>query len=108
MSLLLPCLITIAIETMLFAAAGYRERLFLLLCACVNAATNLSLNLLMSLLYAMGAELTLAVYPLEAAVVLIEFLVLAAVKGRSWKLFLLVLAANVLSYGAGILIYGHV
>jgi hypothetical protein len=108
MTMFLACLLTIVIETLFFAVVGYRNRVFLLLCALSNAVTNLSLNLLLQLLYMLGADLTIAVYPLEALAVAAEYWIFAAVRGRSLRLLLLVLAANALSYGAGLLIYGHV
>ena len=108
LQLLAACLLTIVIETLFFAAIGYRDRVFLLLCVLANAATNLSPNLILQLLYTWGVDLTVAVYPLEALAVAVEFGIFAAVRGRSLRLFLLVLAANCLSYGIGLLLYGHV
>ena len=49
-----------------------------------------------------------AVYPLEAAVVAAEYAVYAYACGRSKKLFWLTLAANVLSYCLGLILFGHV
>ena len=106
--LFLACLLTIVIETLFFVGIGCRDRVFLLLCVLANAATNLSLNLILQLLYTWGVDLTVAVYPLEALVVAVEYGIFAALRGRSLRLFLLVLAANGLSYGAGLLLYGHV
>lgn len=54
------------------------------------------------------AALTWLVYPLELAVVAAEYSVYALACGRSRRLFLLTLAANVLSYSLGLLIFGHV
>ena len=102
------CALTILIETAFLTAVGYRERGFVLLCVCANAATNLSLNLLVWLLFYLGVNLTVVVYPLEAAVVAVEFLIYGAYLGFSRKLFLLTLCANALSYGAGLLLFGHV
>lgn len=108
MYLLAACLMTVAIETAFFALLGYRDRVFLLLCICVNGATNLSLNLLLLLADCLGLTLRWLVYLLEAVVVAAEFLVYGAVRGKSWNLFLLTLAANALSYGVGLLLFGHV
>ena len=45
MTLALACILTIVIETAFFACTKYRKtRLFLLLCACANGATNLAMN----------------------------------------------------------------
>ena len=67
--LFLACLLTVVIETLFFVGIGCRDRVFLLLCVLANAATNLSLNLILQLLYTWGVDLTVAVYPLEALVV---------------------------------------
>lgn len=108
-SLFYACALTVVIETVFFAVVGYREGRFLLLCVCVNVATNLTLNLLVWLLFfCTSVNLTVVVYPLEAAVVAVEFWIYGAYCGRSWKLFWLTLAANALSYGAGLLLFGHV
>lgn len=108
MSFLWPCVLTVAVETAFFLLLGYRDRAFAALCICANVATNLSLNLLLGILAGAGLRLGFVVYPLEILVVVAEFAVYSALRGRSWKLLALTLAANALSYGAGLLIYGHV
>ena len=74
--------------------------------AALNIATNLALNLLLSCLP--QGELYWLIYPLELAVVAIEYAVYAYACGGSKKLFLLTLAANVLSYCIGLALFGHV
>lgn len=103
--LLLSAGLTAAVET-LFLAAYRRGAAFLGLCAAVNVASNLTLNLVLAFLP--RAALTWLVYPLELAVVAAEYSVYALACGRSRRLFLLTLAANVLSYSLGLLIFGHV
>jgi hypothetical protein len=105
---LLACGLTVAAETLLFLALGYRARAFLLLCAAVNAATNLSLYLALRLLHAHGGNISFWVYPLEAAAILAEYGVYALFEGGSRRLLFLTLLANCLSYGLGILLFGHV
>ena len=100
--LLLSAALTAAVETLFLAAAYRREAAFLGLCA----AVNLTLNLVLAFLP--RAALTWLVYPLELAVVAAEYSVYALACGRSRRLFLLTLAANVLSYSLGLLIFGHV
>ena len=102
MRLLWPCLLTMALETGFFALTGYRDRAFLALCLCVNAATNLTLNLLLGFL----PFTPQVVYPLELAVLALEYLAYGLALGRSRRLFWLTAAANVLSYCLGGLIYG--
>lgn len=106
MILLYACALTVAIETAFLALCGYRSAAFLAICVCVNTATNLLLNLS---LYPLSkiVDITYFIYVLEAAVVAVEYFVYALVEGRSCRLFLLTLAANALSYGAGLFIFGH-
>ena len=104
MNLLWACLITVMVETAFFALVGYRDGWFIALCACANAATNLTLNLLLGLI----VNTSFWVYPLELGVVAVEYVIYALYEGRSGKLFFLTLAANVLTYIAGLLIFGHV
>ena len=107
MEAIAACLITVAAETVFFAAFRYRRGSFLTVCVFLNVATNLGLNMLLGYLSLWGKSLSLLVYPLEIAVVLIEFAVFSLLEGPSKKLFLLTLGANCLSYGLGILIFGH-
>ena len=104
----IACLLTVIIETAFFLLFGYRSKNFVTICVCVNAETNLSLNLIIWFLYGLNVNLTFAVYPLEAIVVAVEYFVYSALEGFSGKLFLLTLSANLLSYCAGLLLFGHV
>lgn len=104
--LLWAALLTVAVETVFLAITYRRDAAFLVLCAALNIATNLALNLLLSCLP--QGELHWLIYPLELAVVAIEYAVYAYACGRSKKLFLLTLAANVLSYCIGLALFGHV
>lgn len=107
MTLFLACALTVLLETGFLSLLVSREASFLAVCALANTATNLALNL--TLARAAGfVDITWFVYPLEAAAVLAEYGVYTLVLGRSRRLFLLTLAANLLSYGAGLLIFGHV
>ncbi len=71
---------------MFLAAAYRRDAAFLGLCAAVNVASNLTLNLVLAFLP--RAALTWLVYPLELAVVAAEYSVYALACGRSRRLFL--------------------
>ena len=106
----LACALTVAIETPFLALTVSREREYLKIAALINIVTNLALNLTLSLfLYVSPAAPRIALFPLEGCAVAAEFLVY-----RRWlapekplRLFLLTLAANVLSYTAGVLIFGR-
>lgn len=104
--LLWAALLTVAVETVFLAVTYRRDAAFLVLCAALNIATNLALNLLLSCLP--QGELYWLIYPLELAVVAIEYAVYTYACGGSKKLFLLTLAANVLSYCIGLALFGHV
>ena len=73
---------------------------------CGRIGLYTALNLLLTCLPRDG--LHWLVYPLECAVVAAEYAVYAYACGRSKKLFLLTLAANVLSYCLGLALFGHV
>ena len=104
--LLWAALLTVVVETVFLAVTYRRDAAFLVLCAALNIATNLALNLLLSCLP--QGELYWLIYPLELAVVAIEYAVYTYACGGSKKLFLLTLAANVLSYCLGLALFGHV
>lgn len=108
MTLAAACALTVAAETGFFLLLGYRDRMFAAACVCANVATNLSLNLLLWRLTEAGAPAAVWIYPLESAAVLAEYAVYAALRGPSWKLFGLTAAANAISYGLGLVIYGPV
>ena len=100
--LLLCCLITVAAETFFLFLCGFRSRDEIKIIICANVITNLSMNLLLSFV---GRAAVLSVI-LELAVVAAEYLIYSAFSGHSKKLFLLTLAANVISCGLGLLIFG--
>ena len=99
----LACLLTVLIEGAFFAALGYRDRYSLTVVVCANVITNLLLNLTIWL--AFSGQPGGWIYLMEAAVVAAEYAVYAVAFGRSWKLLLLTLAANCLSYGIGLLLF---
>ena len=101
--IILACLLTVLIETPFLALCGYRKRDDLIIIVCANVITNLLLNLAIALVF-LGHPGGW-IYPLEGAVVAAEFMVYSSAFGRSWKLFLLTLAANCISYGIGFLIF---
>ncbi|MBR0373946.1 MAG: hypothetical protein IJH91_05425 [Mogibacterium sp.] len=102
MILYVGCALTVALETLFFLIAGYgRRRYFMLLCVAVNVATNLALNL--TLMVYRTVPFILA---LEVVVVLVEYAVYAAAEGRSRRLLLLTLGANLTSFLTGVLLFG--
>ena len=94
------CLLTVAIETALFAFFGYRNRNAVVIVICANVITNLLLNLTLFLLPDYRSILVPAG---EIAVVLTEYCIYAAAFGHSGKLFVLTAMANALSYMTGCL-----
>ncbi len=101
MSLYLACGLTMAIETAYFYLAGFRDRYFLIVCLAVNAATNLTANLVLSYT---GISLW-SVLIAEILVTFTEFAVYSLIAKTSRKKLLLhTIAANVLSFSAGIIL----
>ncbi len=96
------CLLTVLLETGLFYLLGYREKDDVTIVACANAVTNLTLNLTIALLFPQGPGFWLAL--MEGLVVLAEYLIYARAFGASKRLFRQTLAANALSYAAGVLL----
>ena len=95
------CALTVVIETAFFALLGYwKEKYFLILCPAVNVATNLSINLILSFYFEWWL-----VAVLEVMVVAAEYSVYAAAYGRSKKLFALTLAANIVSFTIGFIMF---
>ena len=102
MSIGLACLLTVLIETPFLAVCGYRSKSAIAIIVCTNVITNLVMNVLLTLLcpqWTMGI-LALA----EALVVIAEYGIYSVPFGRGKKLFLLTLAANVLSCGVGLIL----
>ncbi len=99
----LACILTVLIEGAFFVILGYRDRYALTVIVCVNVITNLLLNLTIYLVF--SGQPGYWIYGMELLVVLAEYAIYAVAFGRSRKLILLTLAANLLSYGAGLLIF---
>ena len=101
MSLYLACGLTMAIETAYFYLAGFRDRYFLIVCLAVNAATNLTMNLVLS---CTGISLW-SVLIAEILVTGTEYAVYSLITTTSRKILLLhTVAANLLSFSAGIIL----
>lgn len=96
--------LTVLFETPWVYLWGYRRRDEVLLIVCVNVVTNLLLNLLITAGFA-GRDIAALIYVFEAAVVAVEYILYALAFGFSWKLFLVTLGANCLSYGLGLIIF---
>lgn len=99
--LLLGCLLTVTLETALFALFGFRDPVSLGIVACLNAVTNLGLNLALGLLGA--APWAIAVG--EALVMAAEYVVCRLAFGPDRRLLPLTIAANVLSFSVGLMLF---
>lgn len=97
----MPAALTVVIEICVFVLAGYRDRYFIMLCAAVNLLTNLTLNLILSFT---GWEY-LILAGLEAFAVIAEYLCYSAAVGRNGRLFGLTLAANLVSFIIGAILF---
>lgn len=99
MSLLLACLLTVAVETPFLMLFGYRDRNAVSIIVLLNVITNLLLNLTLALI----GKTWLSALILECLVVAAEYCVYACAFGRGRRLFFLTLGANVLSCGIGLI-----
>ncbi len=113
MSVFTACGLTVIIETPFVLLTLKRSRDFAIVAVCANVLTNLTLNLVYSLLYIYVLRppwTGIIIYPLEACVVAAEFLIYRAYLKDvpKLKIFLLTLAANAVSYGVGVMVFGHV
>ena len=98
----LACLLTVLTEGAFFFACGRRDGRSLAFVACANVITNLLLNLILSLGLLPRVPL---VYVLEALAVWTEYRIYEKAFGGSRRLFLQTLAANLLSYTAGLVLF---
>ena len=97
MKLFLACLLTVVIETAFFAAVGYRKKSETAVIIAANIVTNLALNLLLlAIPYNM-----LTVLALELLVLAAEYAAYALAFGRSGRLFLYTMLANLISFFLG-------
>ena len=95
--LLLFCLIAVIFETAFFWMFGYDSRDERTVVACTNVLTTLGMNLLM---IPNGYRSIPTVVAAELVLIAVEFAVYSIAFGRSWKLLLLTITANALSFGA--------
>jgi len=100
MSLYLACGLTMAIETAYFWLAGFRKREFLIVCLAINAATNLTMNLILK---DTGVQVWIVILS-EIIVVTVEYAVYCFVAKPTKELLLHTMIANVLSFSVGGLI----
>ena len=96
------CVLTVVIETVFMYLVGYRTRNIITIIVFTNVLTNLILNLIIILFYI--TDLTTVIL-LETAVVISEYFIYAHFEGHSRKLFVLTLAANVITYVTGLLLF---
>ena len=96
------CLLTVVIELTFLMLCGYRSGYEITVIICVNVISNLLLNLLV--IHVFEGRQGLLEIPLEACVVALEYAVKASAFGRGSRLFRLTLIANMLSYGAGLVL----
>lgn len=99
------CVLTLIVEMSFFACTRYRrEKLFMPLCAAVNVATNLNLNLWLAYLPVFGDDLWYYILAGEVLVVLAEYVLYAKATKPSRRLFGCTLIANLLSFSVGLLL----
>ena len=97
MSLYLACGFTMTIETAYFFLIGYRERSFLIVCLAMNAATNLTMNLI---LQKTGVQIGIVILA-EVLAIAAEYAVYCFVLKPSKTLLIHTTVANALSFSIG-------
>lgn len=98
--ILFGALLTVLIETLFFYAFGFRSKRFILACILINLATNYALNYTLLYLPYPGD-----IYVGEALVVIIEALFYFSFNREKKEVIPLTVAANILSFLAGLLYY---
>lgn len=103
--ILIPLALTLVIEPLFFFAIGYRGKRFFIICLLINFITNASMSLWMGLSYSTVLE-----YHWESTLIL--EIIAVVVEGVVYYLndhkiigFIWSLAANVLSFSIGLLVY---
>ena len=102
MKLFIACVITVVMESALFWIFGYRKKEDLMIVALANVITNLTLNLIIALVP--GTYEQILVICLEIVVMIAEYLIYMKAFGGSAGLMALTVAANLLSYGTGLVL----
>lgn len=102
MYFLLACVLTVFLEGVFFFVLGYRNIWEQSVIACANVITNLLLNLVLSI-SAIPREPF--IYVLESMAVITEYLIYRRAFSPSRNLFMLTLAANIISYGIGLILF---
>ena len=99
----LACLLTVLTETPFLMLFGFRSMDAVTVIICANIVSNLLLNLALLCCPWLYAPASLAL--LECTAAAFETAVYSRAFGFSWRLLLLVLAANILSFVAGVLFF---
>ena len=103
MRTILAVLLTVLIETPILALWGARKGDELLVVVSANVVTNLTLSLFLTLVSS-AALIPVVLLP-EAAVTAAEYGIFRLAFGRRRRLFAVTLAANVLSFCLGLLLW---
>ena len=101
-------LLTLIIEIPILFIMGFRKKDIVIIGILINIVTNYAINVVMyQLKYVVTPEYYgYWIFPLEVAVVCIEFFVMSFFTDKKPKLFFTVISANIVSYFAGVLIFG--
>lgn len=102
MSIVLSCLLTVVLETAFLALIGFRSKDEIKIIICANVMTNLSMNFVLWFV----PKTVITVIALELIVIAVECNIYTTLFYKSAKMYLLTVAANLISCGAGLLIFG--
>ncbi len=101
----LTALVTAIVETIFFGMIKYNKKNFLSFVFAVNIVTNLTLNIALSII----PKTTINISVAEIAVVVAEFLAfnsyLKLNSKKSFRLFIMTIFSNLISYSTGLIFY---
>ena len=102
-------LLTLIIEIPVILLFGFRKKDIITVGILINIATNFTINILMYWIkyVIISPNYGSWILPLEAAVVIVEFIAMSFFTDKKIKLFFVVALANILSYLSGILLLGN-
>ena len=105
---MITILLAVIIEIPILLLFKFRDKDIIVVAVFINIATNFLINVLLyqvkHVIDPMGYVKW--IFPLEAAVVVIEFIAMSFFTDKKVKLFLVIALANIISYFTGVMIWG--
>jgi len=101
-------ILTLIIEIPILLIFNFRKKDIITIGILINVVTNFTINVIMyHLKYTVCPEYYgYWILPLEAAVIIIEFIAMSFFTDKKLKLFYVIVFANIVSYFSGVIIFG--